>query len=215
MLAGARWRLGPLALIVAAGCAGSGFQYISNRSDHVFFKVPDDWAVYDETEVITAGVTELDAEIANALRDRTWLRGFDSGPEPNPEAVLDRAASHPRGYAEVRQLTFEERDGLSLAALRSWGFGFDPLQEARERPDGQVQLIHLEDVTTDDGGHGVRLIVLLDGDTGPSVVDQTVLLDVGTTRLYRFTIGCSVQCYRDNKDLITDIAESWTLKEVP
>ena len=215
MFAGAGRRLGMVALVLAAGCAGSGFQYISNTSDDVFFKVPDKWTVFDENDVITSGVVNLEDDMAAALRDRTWLRGFDAAPQPSPLTVLNRISPYPRGYAEVRHLTFEERDGLSLAALRSWGFGFDPLQRMRDEPDGDVQILHLEDVAHDDGAHGLRLIVLLRADADTSVVDQTVLLDKETTRLYRFTIGCSLNCYRDNQKLITDIAESWTLKEVP
>lgn len=215
MRVGSRRRLGLGVVVLLAGCSGSGFQYISNTDDDVFFKLPQDWAVFDEDDVITSAVIQRDALSVAELRDRVWLRGFDAGPEPSPDAVLTRGGPHPRGYAEVRRLTATERDTLSLATLRQWGFEFDPLDEWRKNPQGNVRILGFEEVTNDDGAHGIRIRILLRSLTGTNVVDQTVMVDSATSRLYGFTIGCSLECFTEQVDVIDEIAESWTLEEVP
>jgi hypothetical protein len=205
----------PLALValaavgaVVGACGGSGYQYLTNSDDDVFFKVPDEWAVYEEGDVLTSEITGSSERDTERLRARTWLRGFVAGPEPGPAVVLTRGSAYPRGFAEVRRLTPAERDRLSLRSLRSASFGFDPLTTENE----SVEVLAAEEIEFSGGYHGMRLLVAL-GDDDRSVNEETVVVDAATTRLYRFSIGCSEDCYEENRDLLGEVAGSWTVEE--
>jgi hypothetical protein len=44
-------------------------------------------------------------------------------------------------------------------------------------------------------------------------VTQESIVDPATNRLYMIVVRCESHCYRDNKSLIDQIANSWTVKE--
>jgi hypothetical protein len=207
-------------LLLAAACGGSGFTYVSNSGDGAYFKVPDDWTVYDEGDVLKAGNGVSDEQV-EALKERVWLRGFDASDEPSPEHVISRVTDHPRGYAEVRQLDARERGTADLVALRSVGFPpdmltglpTDPVAAFEADPSGPIQLLRYDDdLVFDDGSRGIRIAIVLRGD-GTSVVEQIAVLDPATTRRYVFSIGCSLDCWEENEDLIAEVLDSWTIRE--
>jgi hypothetical protein len=150
---------------------------------------------------------------AERTRERLWVMGFASTRDASPDDVLDFNRETLGGVVEVWELTPAERDTVSLAVLRSFRLGFDPLEAAQK---GQpVEVRRLDDVTLDNGAHGVRLVVALGPAGQRAVIDQTALVDAGTTRLYRFALFCRETCYEEQKDLITEIGDSWTLEETP
>ncbi|MGH9182907.1 MAG: hypothetical protein ACRDZ9_03670 [Acidimicrobiales bacterium] len=216
---------GSLLLAVAltlAACGGSEFTYVANREEQVFFKIPEDWGLFEEGEVIIPN-ENVTAVQAAELRDRVWLRGFDGSERPSAGNVLLRSANDPRGYAEVRLLAPDERESVSLVELRRSGFPLDsetgepidPIAFQAQNPGGPVRILHYEDdIVLENGSHGTRVTALLDDDS-PSVFDQFTFVDAATTRRYIFTIGCSIECWTQNEGLIAEIADSWTLEETP
>ena len=214
------------ALVLAAsaallsGCGGSGYRYVSNTEDGAFFRVPEDWAVFDEEAILTAGDGITEEQVEN-LRDRIWLRGFDAADDPSPENVVTRATDAPRGYAEVRRLDEQERSRIDLITLRSLGFPLDPTTGAptdpiaafSADPNGAIQVLEYDDdLVVDDGIRGVRITAMIDGDE-PSVFEQISLVDPATTRRYVFLIGCHLTCWEENDELISEIVDSWTVRE--
>lgn len=193
-------------LVVAAGCAGSGYTYHSNRDEKLYFKVPDDWTVFDTEDLLP----ETGGDAGGG-----WVRGFAGGNRPSPDAVRAITHSEPRGYVEIIPLDVMERDELSLATLRSTNFGTDPLLFAQENPDGPLEILDYHDIVLDAGPHGVRIQVAItpeDG-RGTAIIDQTVLVDKATTKRYVLSIGCSVECWDAHHDEIEEVIESWTLEE--
>lgn len=211
--------MGAIALMLVA-CGGSGFAYVSNTEDQMFFKVPEEWTLFDEEDVITPsqGVSEVQAA---ELQERVWLRGFDASSDPSAENVLLRSSDQPRGYAEVRLLEAAERDALSLATLRRSGFPvdpetgqpIDPLIYEQENPGGLIRTLSYEDdIVLGSGARGTRVKALID-DEDPSVFEQLTFVDPSTTRRYIFTIGCNLECWTTNIDLIEEVVDSWTVEE--
>lgn len=196
-------------LVVAAAlaaCGGSGYEYVANRQEGVFFKVPDDWRVFDTDELYEAD----DAA-------GRWARGFDAAPVPDPQRVFLVASDAPRGLAEVRTLSQPERQQVSLRWLRSVGFGtdadgtpVDPLVLAQQNPDG-LEILRYEELVLDDG-RGLRLRVEGASSDGVDVViDQTVLVDHATSKQYLFTVGCTEACWDAHGGEIEEVIDSWTL----
>lgn len=193
------------ALALASGCAGSGYTYHSNRDEKLYFKVPDDWTVFDTEDLLP----ELQGSA-----DAGWVRGFAGGTRPSPDSVRAITHSEPRGYVEVVRLDVMERDELSLATLRGTNFGTDPLLFAQENPDGPLEILDYDDVVLDGGPHGVHIRVALTPEGGGStaIIDQTVLVDKATTKRYVFSIGCHVDCWDAHVREIEEVIESWTLE---
>jgi hypothetical protein len=199
------------AVLVAASCGGDDFQYLSNQDAHLFFRLPDDWRVFGQEELFEA---QMDAGVgfpaADDLRRRVWMRGFDASGDAEAVDVLQLGGDHPRGLAEVRALNASERDTMSLAALRRVG-GVDPL-EAGQTPGSGVQVLDLEEISEGDA-RGFRIVVSITSESRTIVVTQLALVDAGTTRLYRLSLGCSASCYDDNRSLVEEVTESWTVEE--
>jgi hypothetical protein len=206
--------------LALAACSGSGYTYVKNSDEGAYFKVPDDWTLFDEGDIIQPG-GDLSAVQAADLQSRVWLRGFDASGDPSPANVFTDTSDTPRGYAQVRTLTREERDSIDAVALRSFGFPtdettklpIDPVQYVKAQPDGPIRLLELDETVVKPGGlHGARVTAYVDGDV-PYVFSHTTLVDPSTTRLYIFTVGCSATCWQTNQDLLLEIADSWTLEE--
>jgi hypothetical protein len=201
-------------LAVSAGCAGSGYSYLSNREENLYFKVPDDWTVFTTKDLVEG------AEDGNT---RTWVRGFAAGQRPTIDNVFTIMSELPRGYVEVLRLEPDERDTIDLATLRGTNFGsdqatgepIDPLVYEQQHPDGPLTVLGYDDnVVLSHGPHGVhiRVAIAADGTNDAAIVDQTVLVDKATTKRYVLSIGCSAKCFKANKKVIQEVIESWTLE---
>ena len=66
-------------------CGGSDYEYVSNTDEHLFFKIPDDWALFDTEDLIGQSA------------EGTWLRGFSSDPDLSPEEILGANSAAPAG----------------------------------------------------------------------------------------------------------------------
>lgn len=217
------------AVAAMAACGGSNYRYVSNRDAGAFFKVPDEWDLYDEADVLRAEDDEATREELEAASDSQWFRGFDSADDPELANVYDLDAGEPRGFAVVRDLTAQERDVVNLSALRQIGFPVpdpatgqrvDPLAFFLENRDGFVEVLEYDDDNTlgelslAEGHRGIRLRTRVElPDREPVIFEQVTVVDADTTRLYRFTVGCAEDCWDDNEDVIREIADSWTLEE--
>ena len=192
-------------LVVAAGCAGSGYTYHSNRDEKLYFKLPDEWTVFD--------TDDLAPELGDTTRSG-WVRGFAGGTRPSPDVVSAIGHSEPRGFVAILPLDVMERDALDLAALRSTIFGTDPFTYAQENPDALEILEYEDDIVLDAGPHGmhIRLALVLDDRGNTAIIDQTVLVDAATTKRYVFSIGCQADCWDANASEIEEVIESWTLE---
>jgi hypothetical protein len=201
--------------VLAAACAGTGFQFVSSSDRRAFFKVPVNWELYDKRDILVASGQSLSAE---SNRQLPWLIGFDADPNPSVEHVVDIAAAprYPVVMARVQQLPFQVRDALSLSTLRNWVYPIDRLLQANAG-----EILAYEDVVLPGGFHGSRIVfdVVLSGISNVSAgnqvirVQQIAVVDPATQRLYFFMIRCESHCYRDNGTLIDQIASSWTVKE--
>lgn len=194
------------ALLLSA-CAGSDFQYVTNSSEGAYFKVPKNWKVYEKDEIVEASGNRLSPSQEDTLR---FMVAFDADPDPSLEHDL-QTATRPFGLARVRELAPDERQQFSLIALRN---EIVPIDQILEEEAGEIELLQEpRDITTGEGFAGTRLVYRVTTDDSSFTVDQTGLTDAQTRRVYFFIIGCQSKCYDDNKGTITEIADSWTVKE--
>jgi hypothetical protein len=195
-----------LALAVAgAACSSSGYHYVKNSDDRTYFKVPDEWRLFDEDE-LTARLTPRERD---SVRETSWQVAFDASPRPSLKHLLAPKTKHPNGYATVQQLDFNASDNISLSALRNFFFDIDA---AVQNEVGAI--VAYEQLEPDGGFRGFHLVAEVQTQDGNVVtVDQTMLLDQATSRLYALIVTCNAQCYDDNADQIGRVVDSWTVTE--
>lgn len=209
-----------IALLVLLGvllpaCGGDGFTYVGSSDGKAFFKVPASWAFFDKRELLVASGLSLSGQ---ANQQFQWLIGFDAAPEPSLEHLaLGNIPNHPVVLAQAQgELPFSFREDLSLRGLRNLFYPVDRLIQSNA-----AELLAHEDIVLPGGLHGSRVLydVVPQGVTGVAWegsvlrIDQTTIVDAGTRTIYSFLVRCESHCYRDNKAVIDQIVESWTVKE--
>ena len=197
------------ALVLLTGCAGSGFTYVKSSANNTFFKVPNDWRVFNKDQVVDAAGSSQTSR-SSPDPGLKYIAVFDGDQKPSLEHNLQTATS-PFGVVKVRDLSPEERDTFSLASLRNEVI---PIDDILQQEVGQVQLVtQPKSIVKPHGLHGSRLVYSVATQDGSFTVDQTGLVDAGTHTLYFFIVGCDSQCFAQNRRTISEVADSWTIKE--
>jgi hypothetical protein len=195
---------------LSAACTGTGFTYVKNTQARSYFKVPSDWKLFEEDEIFASKINNLSPQGEAAAKAALWMIAFDADPKPSLDHLLDGASTYPEGFAQVRQLSQQARDAVSLAFLRNVLF---PVDQIAAQSSGDLEVLRSQELVQQDGIHGLRLVFNVRREDAFLTVDQTVLVDAATTYLHLFVIGCEANCYVANTRLIDDIVTSWTVKE--
>lgn len=200
-----------VALLVAvvmagmAACSGSGYRYVTSKKTGVYLKVPTGWRVFDKNAIVNGLKSN-----GTVVDDQTlFIAAFDGDRKPSVLHAADPASSSPTGLVRVKQLTGEERDVVSFQALRNLIFSVDDgVQQDKVKVLGQA------DLTPGSGMRGQRYVYQVAQDNGASfVVDQTVLVDNATSRLFVLAVTCEATCYQNNRKDIDKVVTSWTVKK--
>jgi hypothetical protein len=200
-------------LFLTAACGESRYRYISSSETQTYLKVPRQWRVFDEDEVLGSD-SSLSPQQADEARSRQYVVAFDASPTPALNHI-DIPGRHPAGLVQVVALSEDQRDSVSLKVLRAQvAGGTDPL-EAQANGDPNVEVVSYEDVTRAGGIHGIHLVVNLRPASGQEFVTTNYLglVDTATKRLYLLFVGCRATCYAQHKAQIEDIVHSWTVRE--
>ena len=195
-----------MAAVVAAGCAGSGYTYVSSTSTGTFFKIPQSWKVYDKGSILAhtgqAGAAGAQAQVP-------FLAIIDADPKPSLDHLLP-ASTHPFGLARVRALSTQEHDGYSLASLRNEAINVDQLSQANA---GSVQVLAAPTLLVHQGMRGTHLEYTVRNPDGTAFsVDQVGLVDAATQTVWLLLIGCQASCYAHYMSTIHQVVDSWTVK---
>ena len=199
-----------LATVMAlTSCGSPKYHYVKNSSERTYVKVPHDWALFHEEE-ITKGLDQS-REAREAYNRLNWSVGFDAAPRPSLDNLLSPKADHPTGLVQVRTLSPAERDGFSLASLRSLLLEFDPLAE---RGTSGVEVLGSRDVERPGGLHGNEFVVNLKTTEGTRVKwHQIALVDSAVRKVHVLAITCEDDCYKANEKVIDQVISSWQVKE--
>ena len=231
-----RWRpvFGALmvSIVFLAGCGDSKFHYVANSSSNTYLKVPKEWKEFKHDELVSAELAAArDANQPSSLidvlvnRQFQWRVAFDGDPRPSVDHTLS-LAPEPVVEVSVRELEPEEREQVSLAALRNVIIDYDEQKaRAEEALEGRTfgvngdttatfRPIDEEELNLPDGVRGVRLrYVLRTSQASPFYAfDQTTLVDARSERLYVLLIRAGETQFLRNNALFTEIAKSFTVK---
>ena len=173
-------------------------------------KVPNDWRVFDENEIFKTQLSGLSPQGEAAAKSSIWMVAFDASPKASLSHFFTGDSPYPQGFAQVRQLSDEQKDSISLASIRNTVF---PLNQLQTQDPTSVEFLKSDDLVLAGGIHGNRIIFNVRlGDTFYTV-NQTGLVNPQSSRLYLFIIGCEAHCYLKDMRTIDEIVKSWTVKE--
>lgn len=196
-----------LVALVFSACSGSNYRYIKSSANHTYFKVPKGWKVYSKDTIVAASGTNLSDSQKDTLR---FMVAFDADPKPSLDHDF-QTATQPFGLARVRQLSASERLTFSLAQLRN---EIVPIDQILSDESGDIELLQQpKEIATKQGLAGTRYVYRVVNTDRSFTVDQIGLVDARTEFVYFFIIGCESTCYDQNKHQISQIADSWTVKE--
>lgn len=197
--------------LLLSACTGSGYRYLKNTRDGAgtYFKVPDGWKVYDESEFIkTRNLTPARSQI---LRETSWTVAFDASSKPSLKHYDQLVTSRPFGLARVRELDPDERAQFSLDAMRNLVVPVDTIAQQ----GGGVEVLRSDEFTRSGGFRGLRFTFSVQPPDGTQFVtfDQVSIVDPDTKELHLLFISCTAKCYEREKDTINTVMDSWTVKE--
>ena len=196
-----------LALVLGA-CGAPRYHYVKSTSDRTFVRVPQDWTIYDEDELLES--SDESPESKEQFKALTWSVAFDASPKPSLDHVLS-VSDHPTGLVQVRRLLPGQRDSFSLSDLRSLLLRFDPLSDEAQL-QGDVEVLETREIKQ---GNMNGSELLLNLRTGDDLVKwrQVALVDPGLTRVHVMAISCDDECYGANEGVIDSVVDSWKVKE--
>ncbi|HVC25961.1 MAG TPA: hypothetical protein VND23_09400 [Acidimicrobiales bacterium] len=197
--------------ILLSGCLSSGYAYFNRESPdgtRLYFKLPSTWKTFGSTQAIEASNGKLTESQISQIENGEWLLFFAGTRRISLRQIGASGSRVPEGEVIARKLSPSERDTFSLAAMRSFMLGADPLTTA-----GMHVLSYAE--STGSGGiRESRLVVDLGG--AGSVVTtfgQVVAVDPQTDWVFAIGVGCRASCWGPSSGTITQILSSWTVKE--
>jgi hypothetical protein len=226
-------------LVLAASCSTPQYQYVRDTHTRTAFRVPTSWTIFDKAAVLGLPPGPQ-ADVPDPIEWLVGIDGSPDASVSHILDASDLARDQPQGIGLVRELSFTERDSASISYLRNFLFPVDQLIQNESDAavlsyDGELNEngyhgVHLlfqfrasalaeaasaaQPTTPGDqqlqrallGGRGVAVL-------SPDFVevDQKVLIDPSSTKVYFVAILCSADCYQHNRDQIGGAVDSWTV----
>ena len=195
--------------VVLAACGSPRYHYVKSTSDNTFMRVPRDWTIYDEDQLLQS--SEESPESKEQFKQLSWSVAFDASPKPSLDHILT-VSDHPTGLAQVRRLLPGQRDTFSLSDLRSVLLRFDPLSNEAQL-EGEVEVLESRDVQRG-GLNGSELLLNLKTEDGALVKwRQIALIDSAVSKVHVLAVSCDAECYEANESVIDSIIDSWKVTE--
>jgi hypothetical protein len=207
-----------VAIIVSllVGCSAPEYTYVSSSKYNTVFRVPADWNRIPEEELEKTLFGDESAT-SQLVAENAWVAGFDASEKPDVDHLFGSNAEEPNLYAVVRDLDPQTQGQLSLDGMRD--LLLPVTEDARQRaeaaglsPEG-FELLQDEQIETEGGLRGVRVVYNYDLGESLQTFDQTVLVDQSTSRVYMLLVRCSATCYRDRSDELKGVVTSFTVKQ--
>jgi hypothetical protein len=189
-----------LALALVASACMTSTAYVSSSSQGMYFKIPNGWHTYSQTNLKRQGL------ISASL---PYLMAFDADPKPDVNHLLD-SATYPWGLAEVDGISTTDRLNFSLDSLLNTIVPVDQLQGSS---GNSVSQLTPSKVITRGTLRGVQvsLKVTISG-RAPLSYTQISLVNTPTTKTWVLILGCSPQCFAQHRGDIDRVINSWIVK---
>ena len=198
--------------LAVAGCAAPQFTYVTNSSQHTYFKVPSGW------QQISAGALAAAVNGGSSKPQAgVWTVGYDGSTQPEANHVLGAENQQPFAYSVVAAVNQTTTNELSYNDLRDF---FLPVTSAARSsaaksgfPLTNFKLISDSMLELAQGVHGVREIYDYSYPDGSvNTFDQVALTNADDTEVYLLLVHCLASCYSKHQSEIDTVMKSFTVR---
>ena len=198
--------------LAVAGCAAPQFTYVTNSSQHTYFKVPSGW------RQISAGALAAAVNGGSSKPQAgVWTVGYDGSTQPEANHVLGAENQQPFAYSVVAAVNQTTTNELSYNDLRDF---FLPVTSAARStaarsgfPLTNFKLISDSMLELSQGVHGVREIYDYSYPDGSvNTFDQVALTNADDTEVYLLLVHCLASCYSKHQSEIDTVMKSFTVR---
>lgn len=198
--------------LAVAGCAAPQFTYVTNSSQHTYFKVPSGW------RQISAGALAAAVNGGNSTpQSGVWTVGYDGSAQPQAEHVLGATNQQPFAYSVVAGVNQTTTNALSYNDLRDFFLPVTAAARASAARSGfpltNFQLIRNSMLQLAQGVHGVRVVYDYSYPDGSvNTFDQVALTNADDTEVYLLLVHCLASCYSKHQSEIDTVMSSFTVR---
>ncbi len=201
-----------LLALAVAGCAAPQFTYVTNSSQHTYFKVPSGW------RQISAGALAAAVNGGSSKPQAgVWTVGYDGSTPAAADHVLGAENQQPFAYSVVAAVNQTTTNELSYNDLRDF---FLPVTAAARSsaaksgfPLTNFKLLGDSMLELAQGVHGVREIYDYSYPDGSvNTFDQVALTNADDTEVYLLLVHCLASCYSKHQSEIDTVMKSFTVR---
>jgi hypothetical protein len=201
-----------LLALAVAGCAAPQFTYVTNSSQHTYFKVPSGW------RQISAGALAAAVNGGNSKPQAgVWTVGYDGSTPAAADHVLGAENQQPFAYSVVAAVNQTTTNELSYNDLRDFFLPVTAAARASAAKSGfpltNFKLIGDSMLELTQGVHGVREIYDYSYPDGSvNTFDQVALTNADDTEVYLLLVHCLASCYSKHQSEIDTVMKSFTVR---
>jgi hypothetical protein len=195
--------------LAVAGCAAPQYTYVTNSSQHTYFKVPSGWR--------EISATALDKAVNSSPQSGVWTVGYDGSTAPEAEHVLGSDNQQPFAYSVVAAVNSATTNALSYNDLRDFFLPVTATARASAAKSGfpltNFHLLSDSMLELPQGVHGVRDIYDYSYPDGSvNTFDQVALTNADDTEVYLLLVHCLASCYSKHQSEIDTVMKSFTVR---
>jgi len=195
--------------LAVAGCAAPQFTYVTNSSQHTYFKVPSGWS--------EISATALDHAVDSTPQSGVWTVGYDGSTPPEADHVLGAANQQPFAYSVVAPVNQTTANELSYNDLRDFFLPVTAAARASAAKSGfpltNFRLLGDSMLELPQGVHGVRVVYDYSYPDGSvNTFDQVALTNADDTVVYLLLVHCLASCYSKHQSEIDTVMTSFTVR---
>lgn len=207
-------KLSALFLAAAIGLTGcsSSQTYAKNKSDGVYFTLPNGWKKITQKELNDRESQSKSAGAVDRLALVTWQEAYSKVGEATPKEVFSlKSPKSPLVYVRVRDLSMEEVQSVSYNSLRDI---IVPLTSWINKGNTAQDFALINDYEiVQDKARGVHTIFSFVGSDGiDQTINQLALVSENRSKIYVLLVRATTKDYLAQEKELNKIADSFTIR---
>ena len=202
--------------VLLSGCLTNQYDflnYVNSSGADMYFKVPANWSDFGPSTVFSSGNQKISPSQLAQLESGEWANIFYGQHNASLRAVTGIFSNHPFGIVQATKLNSAQHTTFSLSTLRTLLLPVDPLAKTSSAGGTSYSASSYSQFVTKSGMRGSKMVVRVKEGTGAtSVLDQVAEVDSSTSWVYLIGVGCSAKCYGQNRAVINEIVNSWSVR---
>jgi hypothetical protein len=199
---------GALLAVLASGCSTSA-TYAGSSAQGVFFKLPRNWTVYNQTTLENIGLlnpTQTSQAKASGSSYQLFVSFASTNPHLEAHGGPQLSGKYPWAYNFVESLSGSDAGSLSLSSLSDLVLPVSTLTQ-----QGAAQQLAPTKMVVKGDLRGSRISYEAKSSNGSVAYEQVALINSPTNKIWVLAVGCSPSCFQAHKATIDKIVGSFTV----